>query len=101
MLFTNLVSTLATACAILVPVAMAEDGIKAQAGDFEIKWHGRKSCGDNGGPRRQLFKGVCVPLADTTHSVKVLDHRVGTKSKSPDRYGSRKIANPYASPRLR
>lgn len=76
MLFTNLASTLATACAILAPVvvavptAAAEDGVKAQAGDFEIKWHGKKSCGDGGGPRRELFKGVCVPLSSTTASAR-------------------------------
>jgi hypothetical protein len=75
MLFSNTISTLAMALALLAPVTTA------MSGDFEIKFYSKDGCGGKASSSRDLYKGVCVALASNNHSLKVLDHRSGLKSK--------------------
>jgi hypothetical protein len=64
---------MATALALLAPVAMA--------GDFDVRWYPQRGCGGSPGPVRELSKGVCVALSSTSYSLKIQDHRPGLKSK--------------------
>ncbi|KAJ4301315.1 hypothetical protein N0V90_003406 [Kalmusia sp. IMI 367209] len=90
MLFTNTVTNLLAACAILVPSAIAvptafEEGLsqaedaplEARALDMKVKWHSKTNCKDSGGPNRSYSRGVCMPLTQTDHGVKIVD-RVGS-----------------------
>lgn len=95
MLFTSVISTLATTLAVMAPVVTAAPGVDTsapeldtrapeldtRAADFEITWRSVKGCSDNGGPRRTLTRDKCVPLSDTTKAVRVHNHKTGLKSK--------------------
>ncbi len=73
MLFTNSLSAMVAALALLTPGTMAAD--------FNVRYSPQKGCGGGAGPERGLYKGACVPLAASTHSLRVLDHRIGLKSQ--------------------
>lgn len=72
MLFISSLSAIATALALLTPGTMAAD--------FDVRYSPQKNCGGGAGPERGLYKGACVPLSSTTHSLRVIDHRIGLKS---------------------
>ncbi|KAJ8109667.1 hypothetical protein OPT61_g7291 [Boeremia exigua] len=71
MLFISTLSAMATALALLTPGAMAAD--------FDVRYSPQRGCGGGAGPERGLYKGACVPVAATTYSLRVIDHRIGLK----------------------
>ncbi|KAK1978138.1 hypothetical protein LZ30DRAFT_663781 [Colletotrichum cereale] len=74
---TNLITVVATACAVLAPAAMADD--------FRVRKSGKTDCSSDEGPVRGYNRDVCNPLYQTDHGMRVIDHNTSCKIRGyPD-----------------
>lgn len=66
--------------AIAHPAPEAEpepESLETRSLDATVKWHNDRHCGGSGGPKRDYSAGTCLPLSQSTYSVKILDLRAG------------------------
>ncbi|KZL84931.1 hypothetical protein CI238_12267 [Colletotrichum incanum] len=77
MLITNILITVATACAVMAPVALADDS--------RVRKSGKTDCSANEGPIRGYNRGVCNSLYSTDHGMRVIEHNTDCKIRGyPD-----------------
>lgn len=61
-----------------------DDGaIAMRSLDVTVRFFSKTTCSDSGGPKRDYSKGTCLPLSESSHGVKIVDHRSGCYGKSP------------------
>ncbi|GKT45472.1 uncharacterized protein ColSpa_05653 [Colletotrichum spaethianum] len=73
MLITNIIATVATACAVLGPAALADD--------FRVRKSGKTDCSSDEGPIRGYNRGVCNPLYSTDWGMRVIEHNPDCKKQ--------------------
>ncbi|KAK8079412.1 hypothetical protein PG997_007230 [Apiospora hydei] len=74
MLISNITPSLTTAIAFFAPAAAAWD--------MKVKWQDTTTCVDPGGPARTYVRDDCMPLTNSDHGVKILDHVTPCNSKN-------------------
>lgn len=74
MLLTNIVTTVATACAVLAPAVNAADEVKAQKS-------GKTDCSSNVGKTRNYSRDICYALYSTDWGMKIVDYDTRCKGK--------------------